>query len=116
MRIHTGEKPYSCSFPGCFKKFSQSSNLSAHEKSHVLDRDHTKTSEPVVTGQTVPVAGIRKEKADMRHLYELKNASDYNIYTIDWKPINAVITEKRTSDIIICGLIKPADLFKKSSK
>ena len=36
MRIHSGEKPYACIFPGCFKRFSQSSNLSAHEKTHEL--------------------------------------------------------------------------------
>lgn len=34
LRIHSGEKPYACIFPGCFKRFSQSSNLSAHEKTH----------------------------------------------------------------------------------
>lgn len=36
MRIHSGEKPYACIYPGCFKRFSQSSNLSAHEKTHEL--------------------------------------------------------------------------------
>ena len=36
MRIHSGEKPYACVYPGCFKRFSQSSNLSAHEKTHEL--------------------------------------------------------------------------------
>lgn len=36
MRIHTGEKPYACTFPGCFKRFSQSSNLCAHEKTHSM--------------------------------------------------------------------------------
>ena len=34
LRIHSGEKPYACIYPGCFKRFSQSSNLSAHEKTH----------------------------------------------------------------------------------
>ena len=35
MRIHTGKKPYYCIFPGCFKKFSQSSNLDYHFKRHL---------------------------------------------------------------------------------
>jgi len=34
LRTHTGEKPYECKFPGCSKRFTQSSNLSAHEKVH----------------------------------------------------------------------------------
>ena len=34
MRIHNGKKPYCCTFPGCFKKFSQSSNLNIHYKRH----------------------------------------------------------------------------------
>ena len=38
LRIHSGEKPYACIFPGCFKRFSQSSNLSAHEKTHEIQK------------------------------------------------------------------------------
>jgi zinc finger protein CreA/MIG len=34
LRTHTGEKPYICSHPGCDKRFTQSSNLTAHEKTH----------------------------------------------------------------------------------
>ena len=34
LRTHTGEKPYICSYKGCEKRFTQSSNLTAHEKTH----------------------------------------------------------------------------------
>jgi len=34
MRVHTGEKNYMCSFPGCLQRFSQSSNMTTHEKGH----------------------------------------------------------------------------------
>ena len=34
LRTHTGEKPYICSYTGCYRRFTQSSNLTAHEKTH----------------------------------------------------------------------------------
>ncbi|KAJ2515136.1 hypothetical protein GGI11_001567 [Coemansia sp. RSA 2049] len=33
-RIHTGEKPHSCAFPGCGKQFSVQSNLRRHMRIH----------------------------------------------------------------------------------
>ncbi|KAI5800111.1 hypothetical protein EDC01DRAFT_628621 [Geopyxis carbonaria] len=32
-RVHTGERPLQCDYPGCGKRFSESSNLSKHRKS-----------------------------------------------------------------------------------
>lgn len=37
MRSHTGEKPYSCTFPGCERKFSRSSDLRLHGMLFVFD-------------------------------------------------------------------------------
>ena len=34
VRIHTGEKPYPCTFDNCAKRFSDKSNLRAHLKVH----------------------------------------------------------------------------------
>ncbi|CAG9333503.1 unnamed protein product [Blepharisma stoltei] len=46
LRVHTGEKPYQCAFPGCMKRFTQSSNLTAHEKTHEISDGEVRTKRP----------------------------------------------------------------------
>jgi uncharacterized Zn-finger protein len=34
LRVHTGEKPFPCPFPGCGKVFARSENLKIHKRTH----------------------------------------------------------------------------------
>ena len=36
INIHTGNKPFVCTYPGCNKKFRQAGKLSIHKKQHSL--------------------------------------------------------------------------------
>jgi uncharacterized Zn-finger protein len=52
LRTHTGEKPYLCSYPNCGRRFTQSSNLTAHENTHVVGNSRVNNENKLLKNDT----------------------------------------------------------------
>ena len=64
LRTHTGEKPYVCSFADCSKRFTQSSNLTAHEKTHVKDESVYREDSTIPLDCDLPRRGRKPKQPD----------------------------------------------------
>ena len=54
MKIHTGDKPFDCTFPGCPKKYATNSMLINHmERVHKCDKNSLKKGKNGVVGHSV---------------------------------------------------------------
>ena len=99
VRCHTGEKPYSCSYPGCSKLFSTASSLSSHLRTHPpsLEPQSGQSSNKISASSSKPgvMAAALKLKSSQNGLtYRLVPlaSNNYKIITKSgsWTPVTQV--------------------------
>lgn len=59
MRVHTGERPFQCSVPGCDKAFTQKGSLTDHmKKAHTMEVDQKpyRVPQPRMNDQMTPLS------------------------------------------------------------
>ena len=119
MKIHNGEKPFQCNFPGCYRKFNRRTNLEYHEK---LYHNYKKKGKETIIKKCKDF--IEKIKKNRKKEENNKNNSmnvDFNLndykFTIDSiSPLKCKITKKKNDkDYCLCGILTKGLPFTKSS-
>ena len=106
---------------GCFKRFSQSSNLSAHEKSHHIDREdsyskqyseqfdekNVKYDTNISSGEVIPHVNNALNNLDE---YCLPNKNDFFVKVISYEPVRACIKMKKenSKESVLTGVVTSA--------
>ena len=89
MKIHSGEKPYICNFPNCFRKFNRKANLELHEK--ICHSNNPKFSKSVKNY----AENILKDNfnENIKKLSEKKkyNKGDYKLKVYSTNPLNCYV-------------------------
>ena len=98
--IHTGEKPFNCTFPGCQKKFREKGNLNSHLKKHYKNHNFQNNN---YNNNNININNINNEEENKKIknfvLFEIKkiiNNDDNNNTDIN-NDINKINIEHKDS-------------------
>ncbi|OMJ67803.1 hypothetical protein SteCoe_34939 [Stentor coeruleus] len=70
LRVHSGDKPFICRVTGCNKRFSQSSNMKVHERSHIrTDRRISSPKESTNNEEIIKPENIKKEEQSKENVF-----------------------------------------------
>jgi uncharacterized Zn-finger protein len=69
--IHTGHRPYQCTFTGCSARFRQGSQLSLHKKKHLKAESKTHAGEERINGLILPPITLRKVASTIPNVFTI---------------------------------------------